>query len=346
MKTLLFKKLTFSVLLLFCMNGIQAQDINFSQFYDLPILRNPALAGIFTGDIRVTSAYRNQWQSVTVPYRTMALGIEYKRSVFSNGDFITIGAQLTNDVAGDSRFSRIQALPVINYHKSLSAEKSTYLSAGFMAGPVMQSFDPTKLRFDDQYVGTEYNASNPTRQTFNNSRLNYFDPAVGLCFSTETENGGNFYVSAGLFHFTKQRVSFLQKNDFRMLPKYVINAGYTYMMDEINRMVLYADFFQQGGAAQAQGGAMVMHDLQEREDGEKMSISGGLFYRLNDAVIPVVKLNYYNMSVGVTYDVNVSKLVPASQYRGGFEMTLSYKGLTRSAHDDPAYDQIRCPKFF
>ena len=345
MKTLL-KKLTFSSLVLFFVNVIFAQDINFSQFYDIPILRNPALAGIFNGDIRVTSAYRNQWQSVTVPYRTMALGIEYKRSVFSNGDFVTIGAQLTNDVAGDSRLSRIQALPVINYHKSLSAEKSTYLSAGFIAGPVVQSFDPTNLRFDDQYVGTEYNASNPTRQAFSNTQVKYWDPAVGLCFSSETENEGNFYISAGLFHFTKPTISFLEKNDFRILPKFVINAGYTYMMDEINRMVLYADFFQQGGAAQAQGGAMIMHDVQEREDGEKMSISGGIFYRLNDAIIPVVKLNYYNMSVGVTYDVNVSKLVPASQYRGGFEMTLSYKGMVRSSHDDPSYNQIRCPKFF
>lgn len=346
MNTIKLKKLSLFILLIYFMNGLIAQDINFSQFYDLPILRNPALAGIFNGDVRVTSAYRNQWQSVTVPYRTVALGVEYKRNVSSNGDFITLGMQMTNDMAGDSKLTRTQVFPVINYHKSLSSEKSTYLSGGFMGGPVMQSFDPAKLSFDDQYVGTEYSASNPTRQTFTNTRLTYWDPAVGLCFSNETENGGNFYVSAGLFHFTKPTISFLEQNNFRMLTKYVINAGYTYMMNEINRMVLYADYFQQGGASQAQGGAMIMHDLQEREDGDKMSISGGVFYRLNDAIIPVVKLNYYNMSIGATYDVNVCKLVPASQYRGGFEMTLSYKGMVRSSHDDPSYYQSRCPKFF
>ena len=32
----------------------------------------------FAGDIRITGAYRNQWQSVTVPYRTFALGGEFK----------------------------------------------------------------------------------------------------------------------------------------------------------------------------------------------------------------------------------------------------------------------------
>ena len=54
------------------------QDINFSQFYELPLLRNPALAGIFNGNVRFTAAYRNQWESITAPYRTMALGSEVK----------------------------------------------------------------------------------------------------------------------------------------------------------------------------------------------------------------------------------------------------------------------------
>ena len=58
-----------------------AQDIGFSQFYDQPLLRNPALAGIFTGDIRLTASYRNQWQSVTEPYRTFGLSSEIKLPV-------------------------------------------------------------------------------------------------------------------------------------------------------------------------------------------------------------------------------------------------------------------------
>ena len=59
-----------------------SQDINFSQFYDLPLLRNPSLAGLFQGDIRITSAYRNQWQSVTVPYRSFGFGAEIKKAFF------------------------------------------------------------------------------------------------------------------------------------------------------------------------------------------------------------------------------------------------------------------------
>ena len=65
-----------AVLLRILFSSGKAQDLNFSQFYELPLLRNPALAGIFIGDIRIQSVYRNQWQSVTVPYRTSGLSAE------------------------------------------------------------------------------------------------------------------------------------------------------------------------------------------------------------------------------------------------------------------------------
>ena len=50
-----------------------AQDIHFSQFSETPLLRNPALAGIFSGDLRIQAVYRNQWNSVTVPYQTSSI---------------------------------------------------------------------------------------------------------------------------------------------------------------------------------------------------------------------------------------------------------------------------------
>src|SRR5258705_13345473 len=106
------------LLLILIINSLIAkaqQDINFSQFYELPLLRNPALAGIFNGNVRLTAAYRNQWESVTTPYRTMAIGSEVKFfKGLTQGDFVTLGLQVTNDVAGDSKLKRTQVFPVLN----------------------------------------------------------------------------------------------------------------------------------------------------------------------------------------------------------------------------------------
>lgn len=341
------RKHIYTTLIAFClMQGVlKAQDINFSQFYDVPMLRNAALAGIFTGDVRLTSAYRNQWQAVTVPYRTIALGVEIKKQVgVSSDDFITFGVQATNDMAGDSRLSRTQVFPLINYHKSLGGNKSTYLSAGFMGGPVMQQFDPSKLSFDDQFQHGSYSASNPTAQTFTNTRRTYLDPAVGLVFSSTAGENANYYIGVGLFHFTKPKVAFQPQNDISLNPKYTLNAGLAAPTSDENTLIAYADLFMQGGARQVQGGLMLTHDLVQFDDEQKIAISGGMFYRLKDALIPVVKLDYKSTSIGITYDLNTSKLRTASQYRGGFEVTLSYK--TAGNKHNSAADKVRCPRFF
>ncbi|HAO45366.1 MAG TPA: PorP/SprF family type IX secretion system membrane protein [Ferruginibacter sp.] len=330
--------------LLLCGGMAKAQDINFSQFYELPLLRNPALAGIFNGDIRVTSAFRSQWQSVTTPYRTMALGIEYKKPIGRSNDFITIGTQLTNDIAGDSRLSRTQVFPVLNYHKSLDTEKDTYLSAGIMGGPVIQKFDPSKLSFDDQFVNGSYSSTNPTKQVFTNTGFTYWDAAVGLNFSSIAGENTRYYVGVGLFHFTKPKVAFQKQYDIMLNPKWVVNAGLSAPVSDANKLIVYADYFMQGGARQIQGGLLLSHDLVVTDDNLRTTISGGAFYRWNDALVPVLKLDYNHFSVGVTYDVNVSKLKTASQYRGAYEITLSYKAFRNSVNSSA--EKVRCPAFY
>lgn len=319
-----------------------AQDINFSQFYELPLLRNPALAGIFAGDIRLTAAYRNQWQSVTVPYRTFGLGAEYKKPVGVNSDdFITIGLQATNDVAGDSRLSRTQLLPVMNYHKSING--SGYISAGIMAGAVFQHFDPTKLSFDDQFVNGAYSSANPTKQVFSNTNRTYWDASAGISFSNVAGSNTHYYLGLGLFHFLQPKVAFRKEYDVVLNRKWMANAGLSVPVSNTNKLIVYADYFMQGGSRQGQGGLMFSHDLSQFED-EKTAISAGIFYRWKDAIVPLIKLDYYHMSLGLTYDINSSKLKAASQYRGGFELTLSYK--TYRNGEKSSADKVKCPLFY
>src|SRR5919107_4582961 len=79
-----------------------AQDIHFSQFFEAPLLRNPSLAGIYTGDVRVQGVYRDQWNSVTNGYRTGSLNAEYKMPLRKTDDFITAGVQVLFDKAGSA----------------------------------------------------------------------------------------------------------------------------------------------------------------------------------------------------------------------------------------------------
>ena len=78
MKNLNRYRILTAILVLLMGSKVQSQDIHFSQFYDAPLMRNPSLAGIFTGDVRIQMVYRDQWRSVTNAYRSGSLNAEYK----------------------------------------------------------------------------------------------------------------------------------------------------------------------------------------------------------------------------------------------------------------------------
>jgi type IX secretion system PorP/SprF family membrane protein len=322
-----------------------AQDINFSQFYELPLLRNPALAGTYRGDVRITTAFRNQWNSVTVPYRTEALGAEMKFGVSQNtNDYLSLGMQITNDIAGDSKLGKTQILPMLAFHKSMSVEKDAYLSLGFLGGAVQQRFDQSKLKFDDQFVNGAYSATNPTHDVFAKSNVTYWDAGVGMKYSSSFGYDNAYYIGAAYFHFTQPKVAFAESNDIRLNKKFVLNAGLSTSTSDYDRFVLYLDYFTQGGNGQAQGGFLYKHDLLQEDEDYTVSIYGGAFIRWNDAIVPVIKMDYYNLSVGVTYDVNISKLKVASKSRGGFEFTLSYSNFLNIRNSSA--EKVRCPVSF
>lgn len=320
-----------------------AQDINFSQFYELPLLRNPAIAGLFTGDLRITSAFRNQWGSVTVPYTTQALGAELKFGV-SDADYLAVGLQITNDVAGDSRLGKTAILPTLTFHKSINGDKDSYLSAGFSGGPVQQRFDASKLTFDDQFVNGSYSATNPTRQTFTNTNITYYDASAGILFSSTFGNNVKYYIGAAYFHFTQPKVAFNAVNDIRLNKKLMFNGGMSIPTSDFDKVVIYTDVFSQGGSTQTQGGLIYQHDLLQEDVDYAMSISAGAFLRWNDAVMPLLKLDYYKLGIGITYDINTSKLRSASTARGGFELTASYRTFLNIRNSSAA--AVRCPVSF
>jgi hypothetical protein len=79
------------------------------------------------------------------------------------------------------------------------------------------------------------------------------------------------------------------------------------------------------------------------EDVPTYTIHAGMYYRYKDALIPVVKMDYYPFSMAFSYDINVSSLAVASRNRGGFEISLSYIAFVNK--DNSSRDAVKCPKF-
>jgi len=323
---------------------VHAQDIHFSQFFEAPLLRNPALAGIFSGDIRLQAVYRTQWNSVTVPYQTGSFNGEYKLPIGPNDDFITIGGQILYDKAGTIALVSTHLLPALNYHKSLRADKNMYISMGFMAGLVQRRIDRSRVTTNSQFGGSGFDPGIADGETFPANNYSYFDGSVGLSFNSQigSNEENNIFLALALHHFNKaDEISFYGVAN-EMTPKWVSSLGIRFGINEYGYFTLQGDYTRQGSYKETIGGALYTFKLDDIED-PKYQLHAGAFLRWKDAFIPVIKMDVKPLAVSVSYDINISPLKTASQGRGGFEVSLTYQKYIDRYNS--SRDAMRCPRF-
>lgn len=322
-------------IILICITG-NSQDLHFSQFYDAPLLRNPALSGIFTGDVRIQGVYRDQWNSVTEGYRTGSLNGEYKLPVGKQDDFVTLGLQFYYDRAGTVSYTNTQVLPALNYHKSLSNVRNMYLSLGFMGGWVQHRIDLSKVTTNSQYDGMGI-GENLTEPSFN-----YIDGSVGLSFNSTIKNdlNNNFFVAVAYHHFHRPTASFYKNKQIELNPKWVFSGGLRTGVTDYSYITLQGDYTTQGSFREIIFGGMYGYKFGDDPDVPMYTLHLGTFMRWEDALIPVIKLDYAPFSASFSYDVNISKLKPSSHGRGGFELSITFiKALQKSE------GLLLCPRF-
>ena len=335
----LLRKFAVMLLLIAAFAGARAQDIHFSQFFEAPLLRNPSLAGIFTGDIRVQAVFRNQWTSITNAYNTGSFNAEYKLPIGKGSDYITPGVQILYDEAGDVSWVTTHFLAALNYHKSLSVDRNRYLSLGFMAGPVESHLDRSKMTTNSTYDGLG------DGETFIKSSYSYVDASVGMSYNSQLNDNAdnNMYVGLAYHHLNKPKGAFYQNLATPLDADWVASVGVKFSVTAQNFITLQADESIQGAAQETVAGFLYGIKVGEDPEHPAYTIHGGTFLRWNDALIPVVKVDYSPFSFTLSYDVNISKLKASTYGRGGFELGLSYIGFTNKK--TTTLNVMNCPRF-
>lgn len=323
---------------------LNAQDLHFSQFYETPMLRNPALAGLFTGDYRVQAAMRSQWNSFQNGYRTGSLNGEYKMPVGNGDDYITAGLQFLYDRSGSVNFTTTQILPGVNYHKSLNATKPVYISFGIMGGMIHKSIDVSRITTDAQYQDF-YNGDLPIGENELLPAFSTWDASAGISFNTSfgKKEKNMLFIGASYQHLNRPSNSFYRSASIELNAKYVFSAGVRFGVNEFSSFTIQADHAKQGEFIETIAGALYNYNLSNNPDDDEYILSFGTFLRWKDAVIPVIKLQKEAYSIGLSYDVNTSPLKTGTQLRGGFELTFSYIGFTKKISSTE--QKVVCPRF-
>jgi type IX secretion system PorP/SprF family membrane protein len=302
---------------------VYGQDIHLSQYNASPQNLNPAQTGLFDGDWRFVGNYRSQWAAIPVPYKTFSISADNRLKTKLQNDVPAAGLIINTDRAGDSRFTTMQVFVSGSYIKKLNKDSTHFVSIGIQPGITTKSFDVNALTFDNQYDGDSYNASLPSGENFPKTRITYFDIGGGLAYLWRKNNRTKVNFGVSTLHLNKPKQSFFNDNSIKLDMKFNASAIAQFPVSaklDVMPSFLYQN---QGKFNETLLGVFGKYHLAPI-NGLETAISLGAFYRLKDAFILAANMDYKNFNVGVSYDVNTSKLIEATNRRGGFEVSIIY----------------------
>lgn len=336
------KKLVFTLLTCVALVSVSnAQDPNFSQFFASPLTLNPALTGKFDGVYRLAGNFRNQWPTILNAYETKTASVDFSilKNRLADVDKLGVGILGVTDRAGDGVLVTNYAGASIAFHKGLDENGYHQLGAGFQTTYVNKRLDVTKVTFGDQL--TPLGFTGVTNEIFTNKQVNvsYVDLNAGVLYNGSTNGYNNFYIGASMYHINRPKESF-KGGEYLLSARTTIQAGGKIPVGAHNYLHLSANHSMQAKAHNTVvGGAFSLNVNQNDEDPTNVYL--GAWYRLGDAAIPYVGLEFKGLLIGATYDVNTSSLKTASNLRGGIELSLIFI----KKPSDPDAKKLNCPRF-
>ena len=298
------------------------QDNQYSQFYSAQLYLNPAFAGTKVCP-RVIMNFRDQWPGITGEY--VSYGLSYDQSI---GKKTGVGIVFNGDDAGQGTI-KTNSINLV-YSPKVHLTRELTLSVAVSGGVIQKKLDASNLTFPDQYDSKGLLVTVPPEIT---NDINKITPDINV--------GAILY--SDLFHIGYSSHHVLEPTDILYTPagklyrKHTVHFGINYIKTEkLNRknkvtfspQVVYQ---QQGPHSELNIGMYV----------SKSKVTGGIWYRGEDALILVVGLQNKNFNFGFSYDATLSKL--ANNTAGSIEVSMGYVFPCKSKNK--RIRLLACPSF-
>lgn len=313
---------------------LKAQDPQFTQFYAAPMYLNPAFTGV-TYEHRFVANYRNQWPGIKKAYQTYMASYDYNLSDLNSG----LGITVMQDRAGTAGLTHTQF--GVNYAYHFKISKFAEIRMGANLNYNMKRLDFSKLKFNDQINS----GSSISLDAANYEQLNFMDFAAGALL-----NSTEYWLGLSTKHLTQPNSSLI--GDRVPLPLTIsLHGGYRFIIEQkskdLKRYVSPAfNYRHQQKYDQLDIGVYYYH----------LPLNVGLWYRglpfkkyeatyssrETIAVLVGFDITEYNLRVGYSYDLTISKL-GISNSLGGHEISLIYEVAKKKKRNKRIL--VSCPKF-
>jgi len=323
-----------------------AQGMHFSQYYNAPLLLNPANTALMPdNDFRVGVNYRNQWSSVPVPYRTYSVYADMQALRNRNTtNWLGLGFGFWSDKAGNGDLSLSRIELMLAYHVQMGY--NAMISAGISAASAQRTVDFNKLTFDRQWDGFKFDPNLGNGESGYNARTSFFDVGAGVNLAYFPNENTYLKVGIGVAHITQPKETFYgQENKMGIRPTGNIDL----MVKLSNNVILNpsAYYTTQKGAYELLYGTLFQVNVSGSNSGFQQQAAAslilGAYHRWNEAIVGTVGVEYGQLKLMTSYDFTISSLSSANKGRGAFEIAIVYQGVygglsrTRQTYNCPRF---------
>jgi type IX secretion system PorP/SprF family membrane protein len=337
--------LLIAIITSFCCNNAVAQDIQFSQFYAVPLYQNPAFAGSAHATRGIVNT-RLQWLGLDANYKTYYASGDTYLSKYKSG----LGFQLINDIQGSNRYSATTFSFLYSYEIPVS--KTFTARLGLQASGVQRTLDYNGLRYPSQFRDSLGYVGGGNYRTGNQNQL-YADIGAGTVIYSDRMWGG-FSVE----HLNTPVQSFAGASKDNLPMNFQVTGGYKIPISQRKYLAYTEDksevsitptfhYKSQGKSDQLDIGLYGMYN----------QLMAGVWYRgipikhyNNDYKIPnresVVFLlgwMYKTWSFGYSYDLTISRLTAAGP-GGSHEFNITY--IHKPVKKHKPMRRLPCPSFY
>lgn len=329
------KKLWFTIVCLWNIQPVMAQDIHFSQLAQTQFFSNPAFAGIQFGP-RILAHYRNEYANIgsqiNSGFNTYFVSYDQFLKQYNSG----LGAQAIVDKFGENIFSRYY----LNVNYAYQAKFNEYhaLRFGISANMIHQQVDRSRLIFYDQIDPINgFSQMPPTAEDISNTLTQTsFNLHAGAVYFTN-------YFYAGLSARNLLPNSHLKNTTSKQFEDVVLSAqvGGVYWFNQDRRIAMFPYFLfdRQYGYSKYVANLLYQYEF----------LNAGMGVRHNgqeiESIIFMAGFNFNKVRFSYSYDVNSNAI---KSYSGGSHeigIRILFKGEDNSLYPNEYKNILFCPDF-
>lgn len=327
------KGLFINIIFLLIGSGLSAQDPHFSQFFMAPHLVNPANTGTGSGNWRLISNFRSQWNNAGTAFNTITLTGENKfTGKEEGGNILGAGFTVMSDQSLYGAFKSTYATGTLAYHVYLN--ETNRIGAGFSVTHGNRRLDYSQLTFGEQFTSGGFDVSLPTGETALSTMKPFTSVGAGLLYSFASGNF-NFELGTAAYHLNKPKQTLLGDPEQIIPLRYVLQMNLAYKPSD--RLLLNMNSVYMRQASQNYVAAGGSAGLVVKDDYNPTIIFAGAWYRQGDAVYPYFALRFGGMQVGISYDITSSGQNKGPANPRSFELSLMFNQTSQN----PGI--IKCP---